>query len=135
VPGGCVPADCNDGNTCTTDACQVGSCVHSHVGFTSVDCELAKLQTSTNLCAPDPIYAKLATSINLKSQKARNLVGKAKTSKNAQALLNRATKQLTGLLNRISKAGDKGKITTACRTHLSALIAERLALVQGLGTP
>ena len=109
--------------------------MHRHEGFTSVDCELAKLQTSTNLCAPDPIYAKLATSINLKSQKARNLVGKAKTSKNAQALLNRAAKQLTGLRNRITKAGDKGKITAACRTRLDALIAERLALVQGLGTP
>jgi len=109
--------------------------VHGHEGFTAVDCELAKLQTSNNLCAPDPIYTKLATSITFKSIKARNLVGKAKTSKNAEALLARAAKQLTILRNRITKAGDKGKITAACRTKLDALIAERLALVQGLGTP
>ena len=110
--------------------------MHRHEGFTSVDCEIAKLQTSTNLCAPDPIYTKLATSITLKSQKARSLVGKAKTNtKNPQALLNRAAKQLTGLRNRITKAGDKGKITPACRAKLDALVGDRLALVQGLGTP
>jgi hypothetical protein len=72
----------------------------------------------------------------VKSQKARNLVIKAKTNaKNAQALLNRAANQLTGLRNRITKAGEKGKITPACSSKLDALFAERLALVQGLGTP
>lgn len=132
-----MPADCGDGNACTTDVCQSGSCVHRHEGFTSVECELGKLETgAASLCAPDPVYAKLATSITLKSTKAHKLVTKAKgNAKTAQALLSRAAKQLTGLRNRITKAGDKGKITPACRAKLDALVGERLALVQGLATP
>ena len=111
--------------------------MHSHVGFTAVECELGKLQTgAANLCAPDPIYAKLATSITLKSTKAAKLVAKAKLKpKTAQALLTRAGKQLTGLRTRIEKAGERGKITTACAASLDDLIAEKLSLVQGLSIP
>ena len=132
-----MPADCGDANGCTTDVCLAGTCVHRHEGFDAVSCELGKLQTgAASLCAPDPIFAKLATALTLKGTKARNLVGKAENNtKTGQALLNRAAKQLTSLRNRIAKVGDRGKITPACRATLDAFVAERLTLVQGLTTP
>lgn len=112
--------------------------MHRHEGFGAVACELGKLQTgSADLCAPDPIYAKLATSITLKGTKALKLVGKAQNNtKKGQALLKRAAKQLASLRNRIAKAFERNqKITAACRTTLDALVAERQTLVEGLSTP
>ena len=110
--------------------------MHRHDGFGAVACEIAKLQASTNLCAPDPIYTKLATAITFKSLRARTLVVKAENNtKTGQALLTRAGKQLAQLRNRIGKAGDRGKITPACRAKLDALLAERQTLVEGLSTP
>ena len=110
--------------------------MHRHEGFGAVACELGKLTTTANFCAPDPIDAKLAKALTIKGAKAQTLVGKAETStKTAQKLLNRAVKALTGLRNRVARAGDRNKITANCRGTLDALLAERLALVQGLATP
>jgi len=131
-----VPADCSDGDACTTDVCQGDTCVHQRQGFDAVACELGKLTTPTNLCAPDPLDAKLAQALTIKGgTRARNLVGKAENNtKHGQNLLNRAVKQLTGLTNRITKANER-RITASCRTKLLALIADLQGLVQGLTTP
>ena len=111
--------------------------MHRHEGFDAVECEIAKLQTNTvNLCAPDPIYPKLASTIIFKSIKVGKLLARAETStKFQQALLNKAVKQLTFLRNRFTKAADRGKITPACFTKLDTLVARGLTLVQGLATP
>ena len=131
-----MPADCSDGDACTTDVCQGDTCVHQRQGFDAVACELGKLTTPTNLCAPDPLDAKLAQALTIKGgTRARNFVGKAENNtKTGQKLLNRALKQLTGLTNRITKASER-RITASCRTKLLALIADLQGLVQGLTTP
>jgi cysteine-rich repeat protein len=124
----CVPADCNDGNACSTDTCVSGTCVHSSEGFDAVNCELAKLLEPS--CAPDPIDARLMKTFRLKTTTARNLVGKAENNTKAETrLVGRALKQLNALRNRV---GRSKKITESCRATLDALIAERIALVQGL---
>ena len=135
MPTGCVPADCSDGNACTTDVCQGGTCVHRREGFDAVACELAKL-LEPNLCGTDPIDAKLAKAIVVKATRARTFVGKAENNtKTGQKLLARALRQLTELRNRVSKAGERGRLTSSCRTKLDNLLSERQALVQGLTTP
>jgi hypothetical protein len=81
-----VPADCSDGDACTTDVCQGGTCVHQRQGFDAVACELGKLTTPTNLCAPDPLDAKLAQALTIKGgTRARNFVGKPRTIKRVYA--------------------------------------------------
>ena len=111
--------------------------MHRHEGFTAVECEVAKLQTGTvNFCAPDPIYPKLASGIIFKSVRVGKLLDRAEEKpKTADAIVGRAAKQLTQLRNRITKAAERGKITPACFAKLDALVADRLALVQGLSTP
>ena len=131
-----MPADCSDGNACTTDVCQAGTCLHRREGFDAVACELGKLTTPTDLCAPDPIYPKLAKAFTIKGTLARNFVGRAENNtKTGQNLLNRAVKQLNGLSNKVGRAGDRGKITPSCLSTLETLLTERLGLVQGLATP
>jgi hypothetical protein len=130
-----VPADCSDGDACTTDTCQAGTCVHGRDGFDAVKCELGKL-TAGNLCGSDPVDLKLAKAFVIKGTLARNFVGKAENNtKTGQRLLNRAVKQLTGLRNRVAKVGDRGRISPTCRATLDALLSDRLSLVQGLSTP
>lgn len=110
--------------------------MHRRDGFSAVACELGKLTATTNLCAPDPIDAKLAKGITVKGGKAQALIAKAETSpKTAQKLVNRALKALNVLRNRVARAADRNKITASCRTRLDALLAERVGLVQGLAAP
>ena len=112
-----MPADCADGNACTTDVCQAGTCVHRRDGFDAVACELAK-------------------AFLFKGTLARNMFGKAENNtRNGQKLLNRVLKQLNSLRTRVARVGDRGKITPSCRATLDALLTERVALVQGLTTP
>ena len=106
-----------------------GTCVHQTDGFDAVNCEIAKL-AAPDLCGTDPIDARLQKTFRLKSTNARNLLGRAENNtKTGQKLIGRATKQLTSLRNRVGRAK---KISESCRATLDALIAERLALVQGL---
>jgi hypothetical protein len=132
-----VPADCNDGDPCTTDACQGGTCVHGSEGFDAVSCEIGKLVTgAADLCAPDPINPRLANAFTVKGTRARNFVGRAENNTKAgQKLLNRAVDQLTILRNRVAKAGERGRITESCRAKLDSLLAERITLLEGLLTP
>jgi hypothetical protein len=135
LPSTCAPADCSDGNACTTDICQAGTCIHRREGFNAVACELAKL-TQGALCGADPVDKKLAKAFLFKGSIARNLLGKAENnSRNAQNLLNRVLKQLNGLRARVAKVGDRGKISPSCRATLDSLLSERVSLVQGLSTP
>ena len=130
-----MPADCADGNACTTDVCQAGTCVHRRDGFDAVACELAKL-TQGGLCGADPVENKLARAFLFKGTLARNMFGKAENNtRNGQKLLNRVLKQLNSLRTRVARVGDRGKITPSCRATLDALLTERVALVQGLTTP
>ncbi len=43
----CVPADCDDGNACTSDACAAGACVHTD---NAVPCSDGNVCTSGDLC-------------------------------------------------------------------------------------
>ena len=130
-----MPADCADGNACTTDVCQAGTCVHRRDGFDAVACELAKL-TQGALCGADPVDTKLAKAFLYRGTLARNFLGKAENNtRNGQRLLNRVVKQLNSLKARVARVGDRGKITPSCRATLDSLLSERVSLVQGLSTP
>jgi hypothetical protein len=136
LPSGiCVPASCEDGNACTTDRCQSGTCVHTREGFTAVECEIGTL-LENHSCGSDPVDPKLAGAIVGKSTKARDLVHKASAGgKSQQKLLKRAAKVLAGLRRRIGKTFKKAKITDACRGTLDALVLERERFVEQLLGP
>jgi hypothetical protein len=130
-----VPADCGDGDACTTDVCQAGTCIHRREGFDAVACELAKL-TAGGLCGAERVDTKLARAFLYRGTLIRNFVGRAENNtRHGQRLLNRAVKQLESLLVRVDRVGDKGRISPACRATLEALLDERVSLVQGLATP
>jgi hypothetical protein len=132
LAGTCVPASCDDGNGCTTDLCQGGSCVHQ-ADFDGVVCDLAKLLV-TGLCGGDPIPKKLQRTITLKAKKARTQVGKAENNtKNGAKLVGRAAAQLASLRTSIQRYGDRGKITPACRATLDRLVGGSQTLLSGLG--
>lgn len=130
-----MPANCDDGDACTRDVCQNGVCVHSNQGFDATVCELGKL-LEPGLCGADPIDAKLQRAIEVKTTKARNLIGKAENNARVGAkLLGRAAKNLTSLFKRIGKSANRGKITPACRATLEQLVTARQALVGALPVP
>ena len=125
-PATCDPADCNDDDLCTEDACDpVLGCTHRpRDGFGSVTC---RLDTLSNVLAATPSAdvggPLLQRRYQAKIRKARHLVDIAeKLSGRRQAgKLKRVTSMLDGFVRGVQRAEERGKIPPDVADRLVAI--------------
>ena len=103
---------CDDGNACTTDACDASGCTHQSLG---VACELGR--DAATLCT-DPIDPKLLKFIRRSLSRAKTFVDKLTGASAAkrQKLVRKADKRLAAIAR---KAGRNRKLGAACKAQIA----------------
>jgi hypothetical protein len=128
--GGCSgPADCADGDPCTSDQCAGGQCSNpSLAGIDGAQCLIAEL-VPASVCGSETIHPKLLTTLSKKLARAATLLGRAETAstdaKRAK-LLKRAGKSLPPVATKAMKFASKGKISSTC----AAVIQQAIDAIQ-----
>jgi hypothetical protein len=128
-PEPCVPADCDDGDACTTDACVQGICRHiPEPGLDGVRCRLDALGALV-VGAPDAeISPRARAHLLARLSRVRTLVAAAETARPRRRNrdLRRARRRMAATIDLVP--------TLATDVHightLAALIVERLDVVQ-----
>jgi len=122
----CEPADCNDDDVCTDDACDpVLGCTHQpRVGFEGVTCRLDTLSNILSAAPSGDVGGPvLQRRYEAKIRKARHLVDvAAKVSGRRQAgKLKRATAMLDAFVRSVQRAEQRGKIPPEVADRLVAV--------------
>lgn len=126
---------CSDGDDCTVDACVAGACVGSIATADGVTCAYDQLASIE--CDGEALPKKLRKTITKKVKRSRKLFDKALAGKpdKAAALLGKAAKQLDAIVVQADKAAASPKpsksISAACRDRLRALVQNRQQVVGG----
>jgi hypothetical protein len=119
-------AQCADGDTCTQDVCNAGTCSNPPAtGAVAIDCQLGKVTPAT-VCGADPVDSALQANIAAAIAKARTALQQiaAAPAKKQKKLRNAARNALRPILKKAAKAAKKQTITTTCRDQIKALVAQ-----------
>jgi hypothetical protein len=131
------PGDCDDGDPCTTDACNGGACVSQPIGgFDGARCVIGGLGGA--LCDPGTVDAKLERFLVRQVGRATRALDRAETATSAKRRgkqLRAATARLGAIARRVTKLVRKRKtpLDGACRDRILGRVTAAQGVVAGLG--
>src|SRR5581483_7098212 len=120
-------ADCDDGDPCTLDMCQQGTCTSvPFTGFQNAICMTGQLKT-VETCPTGP---KLA--LNKKVKRVQRLIAKAQKSRKGARLLAQASAILDGVRAKSAKLAGHGHLNVDCASDLNDRIDDLQTIIGNL---
>lgn len=133
-------AACDDGDPCTDDRCEAGTCVAvAKPGLGGLACRLERLATGAT-CAAAEGAARVEAAVDARLRRARRLLVRSATAPlpRARRLVRRAAADLARARRAAARAARRSRITPACAASvddaLGALREGTLALLPALRT-
>ncbi len=134
LPTACTPVDCDDGDTCTLDACVDGECTHTPLeDIDAVTCRLDDMVSDVSATPVGRTTVTIRERLLARLSATRRVVERARPiGRHRSALLVRADRRFKGLAQFTARAVALGRIDLDLGATLTALIEDARAAIAAL---